>query len=201
MEQKMSHVKTLVIMQLKSALTYLPVGFKYAAGITCFMLILCAIWKFCLYRKINRIFWWRLLVSFLFIAYIYCVLQLTIFSRKPGNYGGADWRFLVRWNESDAQKAFLLANIIMFIPFGILLPMFGKAMRHILIALPVAQVCSISIEALQLKYQLGFCQLDDVVANSIGFLMGFLIFLVLRDVYLFVIGVCPLARKWLRSLF
>lgn len=75
----------------------------------------------------------------------------------------------------------------MFIPFGVLLPMFGKTMSHVLIALPIALACSVSIEALQLKYQLGFCQLDDVGANSVGFLIGFLIFLVIRDVYLFVV--------------
>lgn len=118
---------------------------------------------------------------------MYCVLQLTIFSREPDNFGAVDWRFLVRWNENDAQKVFLLANIIMFIPFGVLLPMFSKTMNHILIALPFALACSVSIEALQLKYQLGFCQLDDVVANSAGFLIGFLFFLVIRDVYLFIV--------------
>ena len=183
----MSHVKTLVIMQLKSAFAYLPTGCTYAAGITGFLLVLCAVWKFCLHKKVSWLFLWRLLVGFLFIIYIYCVLQLTIFSREPGNYGAVDWRFLVRWNENDAQKAFLLANIIMFIPFGVLLPMFGKTVSHILIALPIAMACSVSIEAVQLKYQLGFCQLDDVVANSVGFLIGFLIFLMIRDVYLFVV--------------
>ena len=183
----MSHVKTLVIMQLKSAFAYLPTGCTYAAGITCSLLILCAVWKFCLHKKLPRLFGWRLLVGFLFITYMYCVLQLTIFSREPGNYGAVDWRFLVRWNENDAQKAFLLANIIMFIPFGVLLPMFGKAMSHILIALPIALASSVCIEALQLKYQLGFCQLDDVVANSVGFLMGYLVFLTIRDVYLFIV--------------
>ncbi len=186
----MSQVKTLVIAQLKSALGYLPAGFAYAAGITCFALVLYTIWKFGLRRKTGRLFWWRLLVGFFFSAYIYCVLQLTILSREPGNYGGIDWRFLVRWNENDSQKAFLLANIIMFIPFGVLFPMFGKVVAHILISLPVAMACSICIEALQLKYQLGFCQLDDVAANSVGFLIGFLVFLMLRDICLFALMIC-----------
>lgn len=182
----MSQVKTLVIIQLKSALAYLPAGFTYAAGIIFLALALCGVWKFYLHRKVDRIFWWRLLVGFLFIAYIYCVLQLTILSREPGNYGVVDWRFLVRWNENDSQKAFLLANVIMFIPFGVFFPMLGKAATHILISLPVAVACSICIESIQLKYQLGFCQLDDVAANSAGFLMGFFIFLILQDAYLFV---------------
>ncbi len=56
-------------------------------------------------------------------------------------------------------------------------------MRHILIATPVATACSIGIEAVQLKYHLGACQLDDVLLNSFGFLMGFLVYLALADVY------------------
>jgi len=168
----MSHVKDLVIIQLKSALIYLPAGFAYAAGITFLVLVLAVIWRFRLHRKVDRVLWWRLPIGFLFIAYIYCVLQLTLFSRKSRNYEGIDWRFLVRWNENDSQKAFLIANIIMFIPFGVLFPMFGKVVRHILVVLPIAAACSIGIETLQLKYQLGSCQLDDVVANSVGFLIG-----------------------------
>lgn len=182
----MSQVRNLVIAQLKAAFIYLPAGCIYAAGIVGFVLISCVIWKICLHRKIAGCVWRQLPVAFFFIVYVYCVLQLTILSREPGNYGGADLRFLARWNENDSQKAFLLANIIMFVPFGVLFPMFGKAVRHILISLPLAVTCSICIETWQLKYQLGFCQLDDVAANSVGFLVGFLIFLILQDVYLFV---------------
>lgn len=185
----MSQVKELVIIQLKSALIYVPMGCVCAAGIVCLILAFCAVWKFCLHRKVVGFFWWRLLIGFLFTAYIYCVLQLTILSREPGNYGGVDWRFLARWGESDDQKAFLLANIIMFIPFGVLAPMLGKAMGHILVLLPAALACSIGVEAMQLKYQLGFCQLDDVAANSAGCLIGFLIFLMLRDIYLLAVMV------------
>ena len=184
---EMTQVKTLVIMQLESALAYLPRGCIYAAGFTCAVLFIGAIWKVGLHRKAGKYFWQRLLVGFFFLVYIYCVLQLTIFSREPGNYGGIDWRFLVRWSENDNQKAFLLANIIMFIPFGVLFPMLGKVFVHILVSLPTAMACSICIEALQLKYQLGFCQLDDVAANTVGFLIGFLIFLMLQDVYLFAV--------------
>lgn len=59
----MSQVKTLVIIQLKSALAYLPAGFAYAAGTTGFVLVLCAIWKFCLHKKVDRVFWWRQILS------------------------------------------------------------------------------------------------------------------------------------------
>ena len=99
------------------------------------------------------------------------------------HYDHIDWVFLSRWFDNNEQKAFYIANIVMFFPLGILLPMAGKPMRHILIAAPVATACSIGIEAVQLKYHLGACQLDDVLLNSFGFLMGFLVYLALADVY------------------
>ena len=58
-----------------------------------------------------------------------------------------------------------------------------------MLSLPLAIVCSISIETIQLKYQLGFCQLNDVVVNSIEFIIGFLIFFVLYDLSIYIIFV------------
>lgn len=141
------------------------------------------IWRFALHKKVGTVEWFRLLPLFFLIVYIYCVLQLTVFSRKPGNYGGIDMRFLAKWDEWYGEKAYLISNIIMFLPLGILLPMMAKWTKHIILSLPVAALCSVGIEVVQLKYQLGFCQLDDVVANSVEFLIGFLVFLILYDVY------------------
>ncbi|MBD5449357.1 MAG: VanZ family protein [Lachnospiraceae bacterium] len=181
----MNSIVESVIILLKDALTYLPAGCTWAAGIILIVLTINIIYKFCTHRNVTFLFLWRLFLLFLFIAYTYCILRLTLLSRPTANYGGIDWRFLAKWNENTAQKAFLIANIIMFIPFGVLLPMMSKWTKHILIALPTAIVCSIAIEAMQLKYQLGYCQLDDVIANSVGFLVGFLIYLVIADIYYF----------------
>ncbi len=40
--------------------------------------------------------------------------------------------FLARWNANDNQRAFLLAKDIMFIPLGVLLPMFGRIFAYVL---------------------------------------------------------------------
>lgn len=56
----------------------------------------------------------------------------AILLRKPGNYGGINLHFLARWNANDNQRAFLLAKDIMFIPLGVLLPMFGRIFAYVL---------------------------------------------------------------------
>lgn len=198
-ESNINPILELVINQISDALLYLPSGFVWAFWIVSVVLMIGLVLKFCFHKNITAEFGAKLLVAFYFIAYAYCVLQLTIISRQTGNFGGIDWRFFVRWNENDAQKAFLIANIIMFIPYGVLLPMACKWTKHILISLPIAISSSIGIEAIQLKYQLGYCQLDDVVVNTIGFLIGFLIYLIIADIYLFIYSVLNMVIRLIKK--
>ena len=146
-----------IIIMLKDALRYFQNGCIWAAGITVVLLAGMLIWKFAIHKNVKVIFWFRLLPLFFMIVYVYCVLQLTIFSREPGNYGEVDMRFLVKWDEWYGEKAYLISNIIMFIPLGIFLPMLSKWTKHLILSLPAAIMCSVGIEAVQLKYQLGFC--------------------------------------------
>ncbi|GEM_PF-4925810 len=183
-----SKITEQLILQLQDAVLYLPGGYKLAEEICCVIVIGSILLCLALHKKITRKFLFqilaRIIIVFFLITYTYCVLQLTILSRIPlPRYNRIDWGFLSRWFESDAQKACYIANIVMFFPLGILLPMAGKPMRHILIAAPTATLCSIGIEAVQLKYHLGACQLDDVLLNSFGFLLGFLVYLALADIY------------------
>lgn len=184
----MDTILKLVISQLKDTCLYLPAAFRLAAAVCSAAAI--AMLSVCLafHKKFTAIFLFqfalRLIWLFTFVTYSYCVLQLTILSRTPvPRYNYIDWVFLSRWFDNNEQKAFYIANIVMFFPLGVLLPMAGKPMRHILIAAPIATACSIGIEAVQLKYHLGACQLDDVLLNSLGFLIGFLVYLALADIY------------------
>lgn len=187
-KEEISRIKELVTAQIIDSLGYLPDAFKWSAGACLIVVLTCAAFFLVNHKKPSVIstfrFALRLIWLFTFVTYSYCVLQLTILSRTPvPRYGRIDWVFLSRWFDNNEQKAFYIANIVMFIPFGVLLPMSGKPMRHILIAAPIATACSIGIEAVQLKYRLGACQLDDVLLNSLGFLIGFLVYLALADVY------------------
>ncbi len=195
----MDTILKLVIFQIKETCMYLPDAFRLALAVCSAVALAELSVRPAFRKKLTMTFVFRFVLRiiwlFTFVTYSYCVLQLTILSRTPVlRYGHIDWVFLSRWFDSNEQKAFYIANVIMFIPFGILLPMAGKPMRHILIAAPVAAACSIGIEAVQLKYHLGACQLDDVLLNSFGFLMGFLIYLALTDIY----GFLSVVTKFLR---
>lgn len=69
----------------------------------------------------------------------------------------------------------ILLNILVFIPLGALLSLsFRKTKWWKLLLLGCC--ISIIIEFLQLLFQKGFCEIDDVLHNAVGCLIGILLF-------------------------
>lgn len=88
----------------------------------------------------------------------------------------ASIRMQVRhWGEGWAIKN-LVGNILAFVPFGCLLPWAYKGLRRLwkvgLIAL--ASICA--IEVFQYLTLLGACDIDDLMLNLLGCLVGYLVF-------------------------
>ena len=71
-------------------------------------------------------------------------------------------------------------NIILFIPIGFLLPMVGYQLKNVRMRAwqmgLVAMVISISIEATQYLLSIGEVETDDVITNTLGAVIGFLIY-------------------------
>ncbi len=88
-------------------------------------------------------------------------------------------------NYTAAREVFL--NILLYIPMGYLLPFVIKPMRYSVLACTVVGfVCSCATELAQLHYNLGYFQVDDILNNTLGCLIGA------------VLG-CTLARLWRTS--
>lgn len=85
-------------------------------------------------------------------------------------------------SRNAAREVFL--NILLYIPMGYLLPFIIKPMRYSVIACTaVGLICSASTEYAQLRYGLGYFQLDDIMNNTLGCFIGAML------------G-CTLARLW-----
>lgn len=111
----------------------------------------------------------------LFTIYIIVLLQTAFFSREPGSRNGIDFNLFSTWGQSTIEHAYFIENIIMFIPFGVLTPMVWKHMRKVQYCVLIGFLFSCAIELSQLVTQRGYCQLDDVVTNTLGALCGWLI--------------------------
>lgn len=168
----------LVLKHFRAELVYVPAGMQVAAVVTVVAMLVYLL--LCRKKAVGDLF--RFFCFFFLVTYLYCVLQLTILSRHPGFYGDIDWRILAKWHENLHQKAFFVENVLMFFPLGILFPAIFRRVPWSVVTLPMAFLFSAAIEYVQLKYQLGYCQLDDVFANMMGFLMGYVLFLLVAGI-------------------
>ena len=74
-----------------------------------------------------------------------------------------------------------LMNVLMFVPFGILLPLMNrKVFNKVSFAFLFGLVTSTLIESIQLLFHLGQCDINDIIANTLGTVLGYLICLLFR---------------------
>ena len=115
-------------------------------------------------------------------AYIVFLLGVTILSRTW--ISGRDvrlelfWSYRLlfettsRWTAKQMIKQIAL-NVLAFVPWGILAPLcFGDSFRFSKVA-GSAFLMSAGIELVQLIGQCGLCELDDVVHNTLGAMIGY----------------------------
>ena len=80
-------------------------------------------------------------------------------------------RFIHIGSYTAAREVFL--NILLYIPMGYLLPFIIKPMRYsVLACTAVGFLCSCATEFAQLRYGLGYFQLDDILNNTLGCFVG-----------------------------
>lgn len=120
----------------------------------------------------NRDFYLTLLV-----IYIAVLLKLALFSREPGSRTTVSLTLFDTWGNTMQAHAFFVENIIMFLPFGILIPKIYPLMRNFFVCTLAGFCTSMTLELIQLITERGFCQLDDIVTNTIGAAAGYIIYI------------------------
>ena len=113
-------------------------------------------------------------IRLIWILYLTQTAIITFFSREPGSRSGIDWRPFETWGTSPKSHALVIENILLFVPFGILLPLTSKKFDAALPCVRMGIAFSCGIELLQLMTQRGYCQADDVITNGLGTWIGFL---------------------------
>ena len=118
----------------------------------------------------------RCIVIPLLLAYITMMLNLTILSREPH----IAYRFNFQpfcYLESSSKTAlyYAILNYIFFVPLGFLLEALQKK-RRVWITVLACFSFSVLIEATQLFLKLGLADFDDIFENTIGALLGALIY-------------------------
>ena len=124
----------------------------------------------------------------LYLLWLGVVLYLTLFSRA-GSEGKSlatmtPFRGLTQAiaERSLAPLQHTLLNILLFVPFGLLLPRVNPHLSHAGLALLSGIVTSTLIEGLQFVLRLGYCDIDDIIANALGAIVGYGLYSLLRQI-------------------
>lgn len=117
----------------------------------------------------------------LLIPYLFLVAVATILSRAPSEDPQLALTPFASFKDAltdDFWEFEVQANILLFIPVGFLL---SSIKRHSMI-LPVilGTSMSIGIEIVQFLTKRGTCEVDDLISNFFGLLIGCLVFLPFR---------------------
>jgi len=74
----------------------------------------------------------------------------------------------------------LAGNILLFVPLGLLVPLLYPRLGSLVRTGGLALGSSLLIECIQLATGLGGCDVDDVLLNAVGGLLGWLAYRLLR---------------------
>ena len=115
---------------------------------------------------------------YLFIAYTIFIVWLTLLKREPRGVERVfkpELFWAIRtWIvnptvESKKEAVQYIQNILFFIPYGLLFPWKDSWKRVFVTAL----VLSVFIELSQFIFNLGWCEVDDVISNTLGAMIGY----------------------------
>ena len=107
--------------------------------------------------------------------YISLLIQMAVFSRPfgstrivnliPFQVPGGDYLIIL----------YSLANAVIFIPFGILVPKVFRGVNSVWKMIIVTLITSVCIETIQYILACGYTEVEDVIMNVIGGVGGYLI--------------------------
>ena len=129
------------------------------------------------------------LPTLLFVLYIAAVAYATIFSREEGSKTDILLEF-ESITQAIKEQSFepmehLLMNIVLFVPIGFLfVAIYPEKLNKISLVIPLGLMLTVLIETVQMILQMGQCDLEDLVANALGALVGLIAYRQYKKIHL-----------------
>ena len=112
-----------------------------------------------------------------FFMYVVIILFITFLSRETGSNRGIDLELFSTWGINDRNNAYVVENVLLFIPYGFVCAWAIRPARKFPVCLMIGLATSVGIEYMQLITQRGYFQIDDVITNTLGAVIGYLVFI------------------------
>jgi len=110
----------------------------------------------------------------IFGIYLAVILIITLLCREGGSGSGIDLKLFSTWGINRRNNAYVVENVLLFIPYGFLGCCAFEGLRRFLASTLLGAATSLGIECLQLATGRGFFQIDDILTNVCGMMLGFL---------------------------
>lgn len=122
----------------------------------------------------------KIIINSVFISYILMVIYLTLMNNEYMAAGAGGINLIPFYFGDSTDKYYSLAtdygifgNILLFIPYGLLIPFIIKKRRIFCLIVPL--VTSVAIEIIQIPIG-RTCDINDVICNEFGALIGLCVF-------------------------
>ena len=166
----------------------ISIGKSYLAlGILCAVVIVALVfvgYKFIYQKKMQgqkKLSWIKLLWLVVMICYLLVVCGATLLRVGDFYHGMQMQPLFASYREAWAEFAArdwrnLILNILMFVPFGFLLPIGIRKMRVFWRTYLCGFIMTLGIEVIQLVSGKGIFEWDDILNNTVGTMIGYGIF-------------------------
>ncbi|GIN84258.1 hypothetical protein J6TS2_06440 [Heyndrickxia sporothermodurans] len=137
-------------------------------------------------KRLKWIFW---LIFIIYSYYSYYILFLGRY-RLPDsqeNYNIIQFKTINMYIEYYDHFEFLIwflnlfGNVLLFIPLGFLAPLLIKRLNGIMKILILTFLLTFQVETFQLLFHVGEFDVDDIMLNTIGGLLGYLLLLIPKN--------------------
>ena len=152
------------------------------ANVALALMVSVGIWLLCHYSLPKGLSIWHTVILFTGVVYAAFVVELTLLTREAGSRVGTNLVFWGTYANEPWAKSYMIENLLMFIPYGILLAMILKRVKRVWICLLVCFVSSLGIEISQHVTARGYFQVDDIWLNVLGALVGYLVVVVVLGI-------------------
>lgn len=140
------------------------------------------------HRNVARIF---------FLIYFLILFYFLFFSEKMGRtYSERTYHYnLIPFHEisrfityykvlgMEAVLLNIVGNIVAFMPIGIFFPMYSKRCRKFFYTAFYSLEMSLLVELLQLVFKVGSFDVDDILLNTLGGILGYVVYVACVKIY------------------
>ena len=119
----------------------------------------------------------KVFVFAVFMVYMSYLISLTLSGREAGSRSNkVNLLLFGTFRKDGSLSRQSVENVLLFVPFGILVPMFTRLFRRWWNLVLMAFAGSLFVETTQLITARGYFELDDIVFNTFGAFLGYIVF-------------------------